>query len=171
VPCPRVSAQTHRCPKFGPRMGVSSPRTRLGRPAGCCFCGLFIRLGPRCPFVSARWRCPKRGAHGLVSPSILFLCNFFWAGVPGGRFLVLGEAGWDCRTGGGDVSHEADQRYRSLSRLLLGGGRYSAASLVSARSPWRFIFPTFYAILSLYFILLQIPIRGRAGKMRAPVRR
>jgi hypothetical protein len=30
VPGPRVSTQTHRCPKFGPRMGVSSPPDTFG---------------------------------------------------------------------------------------------------------------------------------------------
>jgi hypothetical protein len=30
VPDPRVSAQTHHCPKFGPRMGVSSPPDTFG---------------------------------------------------------------------------------------------------------------------------------------------
>jgi hypothetical protein len=30
VPGPRVSAQTHRCPKFGSRMGVSSPPDTFG---------------------------------------------------------------------------------------------------------------------------------------------
>jgi hypothetical protein len=54
---PRVSAQTHRCPKFGPRMCVSSPRTRLGRPAGCCFFGLFDRSDRNGPAVSV-WVSP-----------------------------------------------------------------------------------------------------------------
>jgi hypothetical protein len=53
VPGPRVSVQTHRCPKFGPRMGVSSPRTRLGRPARRCFFGLFVWSDRNGPTVSA----------------------------------------------------------------------------------------------------------------------
>jgi hypothetical protein len=50
VPGPRVSAQTHLCPKFGPRMGVSSPPDTFGSARWV----LFFR--PLCPVEQKRTR-------------------------------------------------------------------------------------------------------------------
>jgi hypothetical protein len=61
VPGPRVSAQTHRCPKFGPRMGVSSPGHVWVGLLGAVFSASLsdrTETDPRCPFGSARWRYP-----------------------------------------------------------------------------------------------------------------
>jgi hypothetical protein len=55
VPGPRVSAQTHRCPKFGPRMGVSSPPDTFGSARWA----LFFR--PLCPVGQKRTRGVRLG--------------------------------------------------------------------------------------------------------------
>jgi hypothetical protein len=55
VPGPRVSAQTHRCPKFGPRMGVSSPPDTFGSARWV----LFFR--PLCPVGQKRTRGVRLG--------------------------------------------------------------------------------------------------------------
>jgi hypothetical protein len=55
VPGPRVSAQTHRCPKFGPRMGVSSPPDMFGSARWA----LFFR--PLCPVGQKRTRGVRLG--------------------------------------------------------------------------------------------------------------
>jgi hypothetical protein len=55
VPGPRVSAQTHCCPKFGPRMGVSSPPDTFGSARW----ELFFR--PLCPVEQKRTRGVRLG--------------------------------------------------------------------------------------------------------------
>jgi hypothetical protein len=81
VPGPRVSAQTHRCPKFGPQMGVSSPPDTFGSARW----ELFFQ--PLCPVRQKRtrgvrlgrprWRCLKLPGIGERSerPGVLCLVN------------------------------------------------------------------------------------------------
>jgi hypothetical protein len=131
VPGPRVSAQTHRCPKFGPRMGVSSPGHVWVGPLNAvfsvCLSG-WTETNPRCPFGSAR-RCPYDKAQ--YSNATNGASGHAWASVGIGEASVALQC---------YVDPSIDRDVWSSSLLLVCVGAESKAGARLGLASWLFYF-------------------------------